>query len=109
MSPGPPETRFIDMHGKVFDGIARFDESFYSSLANILNEEPVLPRDKQMMGLMRSLGVEKGKEFKPDAATPAILKQAIQEAHSWIMERLVNFGDHYWPGGKWDTIIPESP
>ena len=69
----PPETRFVDMYGKVFDAIVRFDESFYASLAKMVNEEPALPPDKQMLGLLRSLGIEKGKEFRPDAATTAVL------------------------------------
>ena len=38
----PHEQRFIDMAGRVFDGIARMDESFYASLAKMVNEEPVL-------------------------------------------------------------------
>ena len=57
----PPEQRFVDMAGKLFDGIVRFDESFYASLAQMINEEPVLTRDRAMMGLLLPLGIEKGK------------------------------------------------
>ena len=41
----PPEERFVDMSGELFDGIVRFDESFYASLAQMINEEPVLAQD----------------------------------------------------------------
>ena len=106
----PPATRYVDMVSKVFDGIVRYDESFYASLANMINEEPVLPRDKQMLGMLRTLGIEKGKAFTPDPATQAVLKQAISEAHAWFMERLVTFGQRYWPDGKWDTLVsPVGP
>ena len=102
----PPATRYVDMVGKVFDGIVRYDENFYSSLANMINEEPVLPRDKQMLGMLRTLGIEKGKAFTPDPATQAVLKQAISEAHGWFMERLVTYGQRYWPNTKWDIPVP---
>jgi hypothetical protein len=57
----PPEQRFIDIHGKTFDGIANFDERFFESLNRMVQEEPVLPRDLVMMGMLKSIGIEKGK------------------------------------------------
>ena len=47
-----------------------------TSLARMLNEEPVQPQDLQMMGMLLPLGIEKGKEFKPDPATVAQLNSA---------------------------------
>jgi hypothetical protein len=41
----PPEQRHIDMAGKTFDGLVRFDDTFYDSLARIIGEEPVQDRD----------------------------------------------------------------
>jgi hypothetical protein len=60
----PPEQQFVDMSGKLFDGIVRFDESFYAGLAQMINEEPVLGQDRAMMGLLLPLGIEKGKDFQ---------------------------------------------
>jgi hypothetical protein len=37
-------------------------------------------RDLQILGMFRSLGIEKDKEFKPDAAMQTILKQSSNEA-----------------------------
>jgi hypothetical protein len=51
----------------LYEGLVRYDESFYASLARMLNEEPVQPRDLQMMGMLLPLSIEKGKDFKPDA------------------------------------------
>jgi len=72
----------------------------------MVNEEPVQPRDFAMMGMLRSLGIEKGKEFKPDAATKAALNLAIKEAHAWLMDRLVTYGVRWWPDGKWEIPAP---
>src|SRR5205823_11974666 len=52
------------------------------------------------------LGIEKGKQFKPDAATQAVLKQAISETHAWFMDRLVTYGERFWPDAKWDVLVP---
>ena len=62
-----------------------FDESFYTGLARMLNEETVQPQDLQMMGMLLPLGIEKGNEFQPDAATMAPLKSAAAEAGSWLV------------------------
>jgi hypothetical protein len=96
----PPEQKHIDISGKPFDGIAKMDDTFFDSLAKMINEEPVAQRDMVAMGMLRSIGIEKEKEFKPDAATRAVLKKAAAEAHAEFMDastRLVM----YWPAGKW--------
>ena len=46
----PPEQRFIDIYGKTFDGIANFDERFFESLNRMVQEEPVLPRERDHNG-----------------------------------------------------------
>jgi hypothetical protein len=96
----PPEQKHIDISGKPFDGIARMDDTFLDSLAKMINEEPVQARDLVAMGQLRSLGIEKGKEFKPDAATRAVLKKAVAQAHAGFMEATTRLTP-YWPGGKW--------
>ena len=42
----------------------------------MLNEEPAQSQDLQMMGMLLPLGIEKGKDFKPDVATVARLNSA---------------------------------
>ncbi len=102
----PPQTRHVDIYGKLLDGIVRMDESFYARLPRMVNEEPMQPRDKEVMGMLKSLGIEKGKEFEADAAMQAVLKDAIREAHAWLMEELLTYGERYWPGGRWDNAVP---
>jgi len=76
----PPEQRFVDMTDKLYDAVVPYDDRFYVSLARVINEEPVNSRDLQMLGMLLPLGIEKGKAFKPDAATVAQLKTAAAEA-----------------------------
>jgi hypothetical protein len=51
----------------------------------MLNEEPAQSQDLQMMGMLLPLGIEKGKDFKPDVATVARLNSAAAEAHAWLL------------------------
>ncbi len=102
----PPQQRFVDMAGKLFDGIVRFDATFYASLAKMVNEEPVAARDKAMMGLLLPLGIDKGKEFKPAGATGRVLADSAREAHVWLMDRLLTCTTEFWPDSRWAVPAP---
>jgi hypothetical protein len=92
--------RYIDIADKLFDGIVRMDDTFFDSLARIINEEPVQNRDLAVMGQLRSLGIAKGKEFKPDAAVRALLKNAAAEARKSFIEATTSITP-YWPHLNW--------
>jgi hypothetical protein len=101
----PPPQRHIDIAGKLFDGVAVFDDTFYDSLARIIDEEPVLRRDFVAMTNLRSLGIEKGKPFKPDAATREVLKKAVLEARAGFIQATRAL-PNYWPGSRWTSPGP---
>jgi hypothetical protein len=96
----PLKQIYIDMSGKLLDGVVAFDETFFDRLAKMVNEEPVMNRDLVAMGQLRSLGIEKGKDFKPDDAAKSILKQAAQEAHEGFMIA-ARGGEPWWPDSQW--------
>jgi hypothetical protein len=73
----------------------------------MLNEEPVLAQDRAMMGLLLPLGIEKGKEFKPDSAMQRVLTARAREAHAWLMNGLLTYGTPHWPDSSW--AVPASP
>src|SRR5258705_4644642 len=83
----PPAQRLLDMTDVLYNGLIKYDETFFFSLARVLNEETLQPRDRQMMGMLLPLGIEKGKEFKPDAATVAQLKAAAAEELALLMDK----------------------
>jgi hypothetical protein len=97
----PPEQRFIDIHGKTFDGVPAFDEVFFVSLNRMVQEEPVQEHDLVAMGMLQSIGIEKGKTFEPDAATQHILKAAAQEQLAIFVEGMKTFGSRWWSDRTW--------
>jgi hypothetical protein len=61
-----------------------------------------------MMGMLLPLGIEKGKDFKPDAAMTAALNSAAQEAQAYLVEGLPRSStDQFWPDRNW--VIPTPP
>src|SRR5215469_15120862 len=91
----------------MYKGLVNFDETFFTILARMLNEETVQPGDLQMMGMLLPLGIEKGKEFKPDASTVTLLKSAAAEAHAWLMYKAATYTTPWWPGSQW--VLPGPP
>jgi hypothetical protein len=89
------------MAGKLFDGLVRFDASLYASLARMLDEEPPLARDRQILADLRELGIEQGTDFTPDAELRAILETAARDTHAYFTSRLPRDGLPLWPGKHW--------
>ncbi len=103
----PPAQRLLDLSNVMYNGLVNFDETFFTGLSHMLNEETVQPRDLQMMGMLLPLGIEKGKEFKPDVATVAVLKSAAAEAQAWLMEAVTTGDTPWWPDSQW--VVPTPP
>lgn len=105
----PPATKFIDAADVVFDSTLRFDASYFETLNRFVQREPWLERDRVMIDQLRSIGIEKGKPFKPDSATGAILTKAAGEARSWLTSQLeAAFNPPYFTGSRWGVPVDHA-
>src|SRR6476660_990417 len=80
----PDSTVFVDASDKPFDATIPYDATFFDLLDRFVQAEPWLTRDKVMIDTLKTIGIEKGKPFKPDAKTKSILDKAVREAHEVI-------------------------
>jgi hypothetical protein len=80
----PPETAWVDASQGPFDAAIPYDLRFFEALDKIIQAEPWLQRDRIMIDYLRTIGIENGKPFEPDAETQQVLTSAIAEAHTWI-------------------------
>jgi hypothetical protein len=96
----PPATTFVDAGGVLFDSTIRYDLSFYRTLDRMVQAEPWLERDKAMIDPLKTIGIERGKPFKPDTNTKRILSDAIQEAKAWFDSRYDSLPPFY-DGERW--------
>ena len=71
----PPATQFVDAIDVVYDATLPWDMRYFESLDRIIQTEPWLTRDKAMIDQLRSIGMEKGKPFNPNATTQETLNK----------------------------------
>lgn len=74
----PPAPVFIDWSGKRFNTVHANDFKFYEELNEVIQYEPSEAFEPQILGLFKTVGIEKGKEFNPDARLKAILEDAVK-------------------------------
>jgi len=105
----PPATKFVDVSEIVFDSTIPYDVRFFESLDRIVQNEPWLERDKAMIDMLRSIGIEKGKPFNPDARRREILDAAAREARALFNLRLETSFPPYYDGRQWVVVaVPEA-
>src|SRR6202046_3868434 len=73
----PPETKFINASGVEFNTVHSNDFSYFEELNEVVQEEPSEALDPERLGLLASIGIEKGKPFAPDARMKKILTDAV--------------------------------
>jgi len=72
----PPAQKYLNISGKAFNTIHASDIRFYEEVSQVLQEEPNGAIDQETLGLLASVGVEKGKPFAPDERMKRILTDA---------------------------------
>ena len=74
----PKPNKIISMSGKAANTLPPMGMKFWELLSAFVNNNPVQERDLFYMGMLKPLGIEKGKPFKPDARQRAILEEAAR-------------------------------
>ena len=107
----PPATRFLDPGTQRFPTLPHYDESHFKDIHDIVSVEPVRPRDKVMMGMLASIGIEPGKPFNPDDKTKKAMKAAVVDAYFYMHQRFENPRPEllYWPDRKYVMYFAPDP
>jgi hypothetical protein len=104
---GSTATTFVDAADVVFDANIPYDVRFFESLDRMVQGEPWMTRDKVMINVLRSVGIEKGKPFRPDSRTGEILKAAALEAREELDRRYDDLVQPpFFEGTRW--ALPAS-
>ncbi len=91
----PGETKYIPVGGREWASWQPSDIRYFEQLKAILEPEPVEVRDGYFHAMLRSLGIEPGKPFTPDARRRKILGDAALTGE--LMAR-ANAFDKRFPG-----------
>ncbi|NEI96440.1 DUF1254 domain-containing protein [Rhizobium leguminosarum] len=104
----PPETKFVNASGKAFNTIHSMDFSFYEEVNRVVQEEPTSAINPQTLGLLASIGIEKGKPFAPDDRMKKILTEAAAVGNATartLAYRSRTPGSQLYPNSAWGTAF----
>jgi hypothetical protein len=104
----PPGAVFVDAADVVFDSTIHYDASFFDRLNRIVQDEPWIRRDRAMIDQLKTIGIEKGKRFSPDAEMKAIFDEAAQQAKVLLESRFDAGFPPFFEGTHW-TLPVASP
>ena len=103
----PPEQKFVDPIDMRYPTLPFYDERHFEDMHAIMSVEPVREHDKVMMGMLKSLGIEKGKPFTPDETAKRAMNQAVIDVWFYLQD----WYDHtpesmrYWPDRHYISLL----
>jgi hypothetical protein len=103
----PPQQKFIDPANERYPTLPFYDERHFEDMHAIMSVEPVREHDKVMMGMIKSLGIEKGKPFAPDETAKRAMRQAAIDAWYYLQWWYDNFPSNklYWPDRHYASLL----
>lgn len=103
----PPPQKFVDPSDKVYPTLPFYDERHFEDMHAVLSVEPVREQDKVMMGMLTSLGIEKGRPLEPDNTARTAMRQAAIDAWFFMQQWYDNFPQEklYWPDRHYASLL----
>jgi hypothetical protein len=104
----PPRTKVVHVTGVPMDTISPEGMPFWERTAESINAIPADDDGSLLLTLLKPLGIEQGKPFKPDPRQTKILEDAAQVG--WLMSQAVGMAPRlkditYYPGTQWEWLL----
>ena len=108
----PPTTRLLHPDGRAWTQMPPHGFAYWERLHDIVQREPVMERDRMIMAMLKPLGIEKGKPFRPNARQRRLLEDGAQVGE--LMAQAISFsnredGARYRPDSQWQYVITFDP
>ena len=108
LATGPREHTATNTSGMGANTLPPEDGSVFEMLDEIIQYEPTELFDKELLGRLATLGIEKGKPFNPDARMQRIFDQAAKQGVA--MSRAIVYASrdpeiNYWPDRHWEKMF----
>ena len=108
----PKPRGYITPQGKPWMAAAPQGMAYWELLADTINREPVQERDRFFLAMLKPLGIEKGKPFRPTDRQKIILSEAVVVGEA--MAKANDFSKrledaHYVDGSHWDFATVSPP
>jgi hypothetical protein len=102
----PPAMNFVNGSGKSFNTVHANDFNYFEELNRLVQEEPSDAVEPERLGLLASIGIEKGKPFAPDARMKKILTEAAAVGNATARALIFRSrleGASFYPNSAWIT------
>ena len=108
LATGSRNNKAVNTSGIGANTLPPEDASVFAMLNEIIQYEPSELFDKEMLGRLATLGIEKGKPFNPDARMQRIFNQAAKQGVA--MSRAIVYASrdpeiNYWPDRHWEKMF----
>jgi len=88
----PPSTKSYDAYPTNFDCLPYYDFTFWQDINDVIQSNPVRVQDKVMVNLLKSLGIDKGKELNPTPTQKKAMLEGLQLAYDYMQDYFVTEG-----------------
>ncbi|QEY33284.1 DUF1254 domain-containing protein [Synechococcus sp. RSCCF101] len=106
----PPEMTFKNASGMFMNTIHRMDEKIFDEINDVVQAEPLMGENPELLGHLAAIGIVKGQPFNPDARMKRILQAAAAAGSVTVKTVISKPRDQrfYWYPGEstWQTAFP---
>ena len=104
----PPPTRHIDATEKSYDCLPYYNYTFFQDINDVVQNNPIRRQDKAMVSLLKDLGIEKGKPFKPTERQKKAIHEGLLLAYASMQNYFVTPGKCMEPLWKDENGKPKT-
>jgi hypothetical protein len=103
----PEPTRFVDPIAIPVHTLPFYDIRALQDIHDIISVESVRPQDKVMMGMLASIGIERGKPFNPQGKIKAAMEKGVADAYFYMqqLDAKLFASNLYWPDRHWSFVM----
>jgi hypothetical protein len=88
----PPPPKHIDATEKTYDCLPYYNYTYFQDINDVVQGNPIRPQDKGMYSLLKDLGIEKGKPFKPKDRQQQAMHEGLLLAYASMQKFFVTPG-----------------
>jgi hypothetical protein len=104
----PPRTGVLDAGTRTWSGLPPRGMDYWQRLDDVIQREPFAPRDVFFHKMLKPLGLEKGRPFKPNARQTKILTDAALVGEAMAKANTADrrfAGGRFRPDAHWDFAL----
>ncbi len=103
----PKPTRFVDGRAHPLHTLPFYDIRALEDVRELIDVEPVKPQDKVMVGMLATIGIERGKPFAPQGKRKAAMERGVRDAYFYMqqMDARLFASSLYWPDRHWSFVM----